>query len=521
MCPGQNVTVGSEVFDESRLTGDVTLTSSTNCDSIVHVSLTYPDNTGTYSANVCQGDTANILGEDFYVGRTTSVIKRTSSFGCDSFITVTVTIIPSVQGTFNAEICRDDTIIVGAINGVGGEPFFSGKTTGSITLTNRAANGCDSIIDVDIAIRPDAIGTFDTTMCENQTRTIYGQTFSLSRPKGSFRVDDVATHGCDSFIMVNITFIPAVSGTFRPVICRNGTVDVHGQTFSASNPTGSITLPGGSAFGCDSIINVQVSINPPIFADLQTTELICNQANTGELTLTDIRGGSGNFKISIDGGSQVNYNPGISIGDLSSGTHTIRIIDQLGCDTTYNFTINNSQVLDLRVPADTTIKKGNVVNISASINFNATKIIWDPSTYLDCDTCLTTVSTPDNTIKYTLTVTDEKGCIISGSFTINVIVDIADIYVPNVFSPNGDNINDDFAPVFKIPEKTRILIFQIFDRWGNLIYERTNGAFEETFGWDGSVDQEKMNPGVYTYIIQFVGEDGQAKWKLGDVTLIR
>ena len=53
------------------------------------------------------------------------------------------------------------------------------------------------------------------------------------------------------------------------------------------------------------------------------------------------------------------------------------------------------------------------------------------------------------------------------------------------------------------------------------MYERLNGGIGESFRWDGSVNKEKLNPGVYVYAIQFVGEDGIPKWKTGDITLVR
>ena len=193
----------------------------------------------------------------------------------------------------------------------------------------------------------------------------------------------------------------------------------------------------------------------------------------------------------------------------------------MACDTSYNFTINNSQILSLQLPNDTTIKKGSLVNINANINFFETAIKWDPSSFLSCDSCLNTQSIPDQTITYTLTVTDINGCTISDMLTITVIVDKADIYVPNVFSPNGDNINDLFTPIFKFPENTTITIFRIFDKWGNMLFERTNGNKGESIGWDGRANGEKMNPGVYVFAIQFMGEDGVTKWKTGDITLVR
>ncbi len=519
MCPGDSLIVGTEVFKQSRLSGDVTLknASSTGCDSIVHVSLNYPNNSGSYSITLCSGDSLFIIDRFFSERNPTAKVTTNngSSHGCDTIVDVNVVFLPNSQGTFTSEICRGDTI------NVLGELFYSGKTTGSNTLANMAANGCDSTINIVISIIPDAIGNLDTSICENASLTLYGEVFNMLRPRGSIRIPDASFRMCDSFLMVNVQFVPESNGNFRPAICQKDSIQVGTQFFSARNPSGSVRFPFGSSSGCDSVVNVQLTINPPIFADILANELKCNSPNTGELVLQDIRGGSGNFKVSIDNGALINYTKGQVIGNLAVGTHMIRISDQLNCDTTYTFTISNSQVLSLQLPNDTIIKKGNPVNINALINFNPKSIKWDPPAFLSCDTCLNPQSLPDNTITYTLTVTDQNDCAINDVLTITVIVDVAEIYVPTAFSPNGDNINDIFFPVFKFPETTAISIFRVYDRWGNQVFERLDGMVGESIGWDGTVDQEKLNPGVYIYAIQFIGEDGVAKWASGDITLIR
>jgi gliding motility-associated-like protein len=519
LCPGQSVTVGPEVFDQSRTTGDVTLpmASSTGCDSLVHVSLLFPDNTGSFQQTLCRGDSVFIIDRYFSDRNTNAVITiaNGSSFGCDTLITVSIILLPNAQGNYKNEICRDDTL------NLNGELFFSGHQSGTILLTNLAANGCDSTVLVDITIIPDAIGDLDTSLCENQTLTLYNQIFSMAKPSGTIRIPDASSRMCDSFLNVRITFIPETFGNFNPTVCRNDTVTLGNQTFFSANPTGTVRLPGGSTAGCDSVITVALNFNPPIGLNFTANDLKCNQQNTGELLLNNLTGGSGNYLISVDMATPIIYTPGMLISNLSVGGHTIRVIDQLTCDTTFNFTINNSQVLTLKLPNDTTIKKGNLVNIVASVNFNFMNITWDPILYLSCIDCLNPTSTPEQTITYTLTVTDANGCSLSDQMTINVIIDQADIYIPNVFSPNGDNINDFFTPVFKFPDKTAITVFRIFDRWGNQLFERLNGAVGESISWDGSIDKEKVNPGVYVYAIQFVGEDNVAKWRSGDVTLMR
>ncbi|MBK9107262.1 MAG: gliding motility-associated C-terminal domain-containing protein [Saprospiraceae bacterium] len=518
-CPGDSVVINGRVFNESNPRGDVLLTngSSTGCDSIIHVDLSYPNNRGSFSTTICMGDSVFVVNRFFSDQNPTATIllPGASSFGCDSILDVSLSILPNAQGFVTSEICRGDTFFIH------GEAFFSGRPSGMVRLVNTATNGCDSLINVNITTIIDAIGSFDTTMCEDESVTYYGQTFSISRPRGSFRIPMGSFRLCDSFVNVNILFNQNVSGIFSTTICRNDSVRVGNTTFSVNNPSGSVTLFGGAATGCDSTILVNVLFNSPLQVNLSPVDLKCNRANSGELVINSITGGSGTYQLSIDGGAPVSGNPGMIVTGLSQGNHSLRVIDQLGCDSLFNFAVGASQILQLSLPNDTTIKTGGVVNIIPSLNFNYSNLLWDPKDFLVCDTCLVTQSIPNQTISYTLTVTDQNGCSISDQFTITVLIDEAEIYVPNVFSPNGDNINDTFKPVFKFESKTSIRVFRIFDRWGTLVFEQLNGAAGQIFEWDGTYQQDKMNPGVYTFAILFVGEDNIEKWKAGDVTLLR
>lgn len=76
--------------------------------------------------------------------------------------------------------------------------------------------------------------------------------------------------------------------------------------------------------------------------------------------------------------------------------------------------------------------------------------------------------------------------------------DLCDVYVPNAFSPNGDNLNDRFTIYF--PEAICTLetySIQIFDRWGELVHEST-----ELEGWDGNLNGQPMDPAVFVYLIE-------------------
>ena len=95
-----------------------------------------------------------------------------------------------------------------------------------------------------------------------------------------------------------------------------------------------------------------------------------------------------------------------------------------------------------------------------------------------------------------------------------------DIYIPNIFSPNGDGINDKFALSFGSDMQVTAMTGSIFDRWGNLVYSSDKIPFE----WDGFLADEVMMPGVYAYLIRctyLVGSLEREEVFVGDVTLVR
>jgi gliding motility-associated-like protein len=89
------------------------------------------------------------------------------------------------------------------------------------------------------------------------------------------------------------------------------------------------------------------------------------------------------------------------------------------------------------------------------------------------------------------------------------------IFVPNVFSPNGDNSND----VFFIDNMyLSTLNVKIFNRWGNLMHEITDPAGS----WDGNTpDGKESSDGVYFYTYLAVGINGTELKGHGHVTLVR
>ena len=97
-----------------------------------------------------------------------------------------------------------------------------------------------------------------------------------------------------------------------------------------------------------------------------------------------------------------------------------------------------------------------------------------------------------------------------------------DLYIPNVFSPNRDGINDRFSVFAADGTIKRIVEYSIFDRWGELVYTSSNfNITSNTSWWNGFFKQKKMQPAVFVYLIKVEFMDGFIKSYTGDVLLLR
>jgi gliding motility-associated-like protein len=96
------------------------------------------------------------------------------------------------------------------------------------------------------------------------------------------------------------------------------------------------------------------------------------------------------------------------------------------------------------------------------------------------------------------------------------------VFIPNVFSPNQDQINDIFFLQGDEEFVEEIEYMIIADPWGDVVFEKTNFSLNDpNEGWDGTMGGEPMNPGVFTYLTRIRFIDGEIIPYSGTVTLIR
>jgi gliding motility-associated-like protein len=157
------------------------------------------------------------------------------------------------------------------------------------------------------------------------------------------------------------------------------------------------------------------------------------------------------------------------------------------------------------------------VNLSVVTSAQAS-YIWSPDWRLSCNNCASPIASPMATTMYYITVTDTNGCKVIDSVLIKVspkeVKPCGAIFVPNAFSPNGDNI-DDIEYVYG--GCVQALDFKIFDRWGNMVFETNDPAK----GWNGTFNGKPLSTGVYDYTLVAVQSNGKSTDLKGNITLVR
>ncbi|MEO5905418.1 MAG: gliding motility-associated C-terminal domain-containing protein [Saprospiraceae bacterium] len=141
------------------------------------------------------------------------------------------------------------------------------------------------------------------------------------------------------------------------------------------------------------------------------------------------------------------------------------------------------------------------MHIHAIVNVpfdSLSSINWSSLINPNCPDCLTQPVAPIITTTYSVVVTSHNGC--SDEDAMTLFVDQRDdIYVPNVFSPNGDNINDRLL-ISAGEDVDNISSFIIYDRWGEMVLSANDfSSNDPLYAWDEKLKGRFLNPGVFAY----------------------
>ena len=172
-------------------------------------------------------------------------------------------------------------------------------------------------------------------------------------------------------------------------------------------------------------------------------------------------------------------------------------------------------------PTQIDVYRGDPTNLQPiNSGDKATTIVWTPSKGLSCSNCLTPVLTTNTNTLLKIVGTTALFCKDSATLQVNAYHK-SHIALPNAFSPNGDGLNDVFY-VIAGKDVKQVKQFQVFNRWGQKMFERTNGKTNDTsFGWNGYYNGQLVAQGTYVYQIVIELLTGELEIHKGNISVIR
>lgn len=199
------------------------------------------------------------------------------------------------------------------------------------------------------------------------------------------------------------------------------------------------------------------------------------------------------------------------------GLYTLSLSTQEGCDSTLILDLEWFPLPALAIlPADTTIFEEEAVRLSVA--GGGLSYLWHPAAALDCDTCASVWAAPLETTAFQVSVTDENGCVqtLNGTVRVRTDCDPGRVQIPNIFTPDGDGVNDSFGILTKAG-KEAVSEMQVWNRWGQLVFQSKAPQAR----WDGTYRGQPSASDVYAYRIVVSCPDGVMKVYAGSVALVR
>ena len=434
---------------------------------------------------------------------------------------------------------------------------------GDYLVTAIAPNGCTTEITanvIDNSAAPDLDFNFGELDCSNTSALLTASSsvsdviFSWTFPNGNTLTGDtVFTTVAGGFILTAMAINGCTTVELFEVLenIETPVLEISGEDIFCSNPQATLIasansqnvifdwlLPDGSTFngnllntditgnymvtatglnGCASTGTIVVDsvAGPPIDMDVEIQPPLCFGDANGFIIVGDVTGASGDLMATLNG--EPIELP--AVDNLSAGNYELIIQDENGCEGITAINLEEPQEIFVNLGDDLFLIKNESLELGFQSNIIPTNIFWEGPNGQIWEGVETVTLLSEGSGEYIVSITDENDC--SAADSLFVFVEgSGDVFVPNAFSPNGDEINDHLT-VFSGGDVEEVISFKIFDRWGNLVFSRENFAPNvESLGWDGTFKNKRLNSAVYAYMAEVVFKTGESKMVAGDVILL-
>jgi gliding motility-associated-like protein len=420
----------------------------------------------------------------------------------------------------------------GIYNGLGGGNYTLNLTDANgctidtnITISTPAAILIDSIVKKDILCYGDSTGVIQVFaqggvgqlnyILQGNTNTNNTFTNLLA---GNYIIAIVDANNCSVSTVVSLIENPPIvldSVSLISPLCKGqsngsiyiiasggvGTLDYYfnGQQFidfiSLNNiNAGSYQLQIQDVHNCT--LDSLIQLNEPDFISSNVSILSGNycEGNKDGIVATGVIGGTKPYVVFITPNFLLTNND--TIQNLGSGTYTMTVRDANNCIYVTTFIVPLQALpFEMEIFTDSITCLGFGIDGMISVDANGG---FSPYQYSLNNGDFSEFHQWDS-LKwgtYTITVKDEKGCSLSDSVTLNA-APCCEIYWPNAFSPNNDQINDLYKPITSAGYQ--IKQYQIFDRWGNKVFD----SFDPQIYWDGTYKGLPLDQDTYYLIFSY------------------
>ncbi len=305
-------------------------------DTICQVVLLGTTQVNDIETSICQGDTMIVNGTIFDINNPSGQFTFPGGAfnGCDSIINVNLTFLPIPTTTIQAELCESECY------NANGTLYCQDNPVGEETIVGGSFLGCDSIIIIDLTFLNNDTTTVTYNGCDGDGYEIVvaGTAYNESNPDGvEFFINQF---GCDSTVIVDLVFNPATESQIIYTGCSGDgySVTVNGSVYNESNPTGTETM--ADINGCDSTVTVSLTYAPTGELAIvgQATPVPCGSTSGGSICVDQVLCGTPPYTYDWGPPGETNA----CINDLAAGTYNVTVSDAMGNTGIQNFLVELS-----------------------------------------------------------------------------------------------------------------------------------------------------------------------------------